>query len=111
MAKAEIRRKPVPANDALTQALAALQKSEAPFYEGIELLKLAKKQCGELLANRNRHAHAMRALNIMAASRCEVSPTGIGHKTCNEAIEAGDLAKNERCWPCYARHVLAGGAP
>lgn len=105
MAKAEIRRKPVPSNDALTQALAALQKSEAPFYEGIELLKLAKKQCGELLANRNRYAHASRALNIIAGAGCQFQ------KTKRKACALRDVAITTWCWPCYAKHVIEGGAP
>lgn len=109
MPNVKIRRKPVPArapeNDVLAQALNALQRSEAPFYEGIELLKLAKNQCGELLANRNRYAHAMRALNIIAGAGCQFQKKT--HKTCN--VRGGAIAT--WCYPCYAKHVLEGGAP
>lgn len=97
--------------DLLTQALESFEQIEGRFYEGIRALKMARKQCGELLANANRHAHAMRALNTIAASPCEIGWGATGHKNCNAALAAGDLPENERCWPCYAKHVLDGGTP
>lgn len=92
----------------MEKAFQHLETAEVAIRESRTLINVAgKRQNVPAL----KYLSAMRAINTIAARPCEVGPWSQGHKTCNEAITAGDTGKNERCWPCYAWHVKDGGAP
>ena len=94
--------------NALEKALRCLESAEISIREGRSLIHVAgKRQNVPAL----QYLNAARAINTMAAKPCEVGLWAQGHKICNDAIEAGDAAVNDRCWPCFARHVKNGGTP
>lgn len=97
----------------LDQAIRRLEESEAPFYDAVRLAKQAAADLRPLLANRIQYLHAKRALKIMAAQPCEGADyiPSPGVEDCNAAILACTITIEQRCWPCYARHVLNGGEP
>lgn len=97
----------------LDNAISLLEDSEAPFYEAVQLAKQAANDLKPLLANRMQYITAKRALRIIAAQPCEGAEfiPSSGVEDCNAAILACAITVEQRCWPCYARHVLAGGTP
>ncbi len=89
----------------LEQAIASLQASERPFYEGMSALKLAKREAGKILDNANFYHHAARALGIIAKKECQVG--WVDKRPCFEQ----DEHRSKWCEPCYALHVINGGTP
>ena len=96
---------------ALDQALRRLEESEAPFYDGVRLVKQAAGELRQLLAGRVQYMNAKRALKVMAAQPCESGDAQPIYTDCESAIAADYMDEAGRCWPCYARHVLNGGTP
>lgn len=98
----------------LDQALRRLEESEAPFYDGVRLVKQAAGDLRQLLASRVQYMNAKRALKVMAAQPCETDWRTYADPsrpwTCEDAVAAMPQAA-KRCWPCYARHVINGGTP
>jgi len=95
----------------LDRALAKAQESEAPFYESMKLMKQAADELRPVLAEGSLYFSAMRALYTIATVPCESGEVQPRHKDCPGALAAKAMEESERCWPCYARHVLKGGAP
>lgn len=99
------RKKAAHTSTILNDAIQLFERSESPFYKGMQLLKIVKKDTAELFANRDRYMHASRALNIIAAAPCEAKNEN--KQKCYET----SVNKKEWCWPCYAERVTGGDTP
>jgi len=95
----------------LDRAIAKAQESEAPFYESMKLMKQAADELRPVLAEGSLYFSAMRALYVIAHVPCESGDAQPQYPDCPSALAAKAMEKSARCWPCYARHVLGGGAP
>lgn len=95
----------------LDQAIRKAEESERPFYECMKLLKQASSDLKPLLINRDKYFNAMRAIKKIAKVECESADVQPIYPDCETAIVSGSMETVVRCWPCYARHVIKGGAP
>jgi len=104
--KKDPRFEPITASsDSLHQAIMALEKSEAPFYQGMQSLRDAERELKTILANVNFYHHAARALGTIAVRDCHFKDAK--RTVCSEHTED----RTQWCEPCYALHVISGGTP
>lgn len=89
----------------MEQAIASLEASEGPFYEGMETLKLARREAKNILDNANFYHHAARAIGILAKRKCQIG--WVDKRPCFEQ----DEHKSKWCEPCWALHIINGGTP
>ncbi len=112
MAAKKRRRKPQRAkteDNVLEKALRLLESAEVSIRDCRSLVSTASKR---VYVPAMEYLNAMRALNTLAAKPCEARwPLTLDRKTCNDSFAAGDTTTNNRCGPCYARHMKDGGAP